>query len=177
MPSPTLHLNKRDKMLYIPLYFNKYENNALLDTGAIQSAMSEAEQQKKQRPTLRLSQENNPPHSPNSGIQFANGNLVPVRKQVLLRFYVAGKVFEETFFILPTMGTILIGISFFEKLSASLNIKNHLVHFPKHMMFVHVRQQKNNKLKTGLISLYSSARTVIPPFQQVMIQVDSDADI
>ena len=41
--SPTLHLNKKDKMLYVPLQFDKYENHALLDTDAIQSAISEAE--------------------------------------------------------------------------------------------------------------------------------------
>ena len=35
--SPTLHLNRKDKMLYVPLQFDKYENHALLDTGAIQS--------------------------------------------------------------------------------------------------------------------------------------------
>ena len=114
---------------------------------------------------------------PNFKIQIANGNLVPVRKQVLLRFYVAGKVFEETFLILPTMGTILIGMSFFEKYSVNLDIKNHLVHFPNHMMSMQVRQQKNNKFKTGLINLCSSNRTVIPPLHQVMIQVHSDADI
>ena len=44
--SPTLHLNKKDKMLYVPLQFDKYENSALLDTGEIQSAMSEAELRK-----------------------------------------------------------------------------------------------------------------------------------
>ena len=44
--SPSLHLNKKDKMLYVPLQFDKYENHALLDTGAIQSAMSEAELRK-----------------------------------------------------------------------------------------------------------------------------------
>ena len=44
--SPTLHLNKKHKMLYVPLQFDKYENHALLDTGAIQSAMSEAELRK-----------------------------------------------------------------------------------------------------------------------------------
>ena len=114
---------------------------------------------------------------PNFKIQIANGNLVPVRKQVLLRFYVAGKVFEETFLILPTMGTILIGMSFFEKYSVNLDIKNHLVHFPNHMMSMQVRQQKNNRFKTGLIDLCSSTRTVIPPLHQVMIQVHSDADI
>ena len=33
-------------MLYVPLQFDKYENHALLDTGAIQSAMSGAELRK-----------------------------------------------------------------------------------------------------------------------------------
>ena len=44
--SPTSHINKKVKMLYVPLQFDKYENHALLDTGAIQSAMSEAELRK-----------------------------------------------------------------------------------------------------------------------------------
>ena len=30
-------------MLYVPLQFDKYENQCLLDTGAIQCALSEAE--------------------------------------------------------------------------------------------------------------------------------------
>ena len=41
--SPTLQLNRKDKMLYVPLQFREYENFGLLDTGAIQSALSEAE--------------------------------------------------------------------------------------------------------------------------------------
>ena len=172
--SPILHLNKKDKMLYVPLQFDKFENNAHLDTGAIQSAMSEAELRKitTAHPEAILQE-----LPPNFKIQIANGNLVPVRKQVLLRFYVAGKVFEETFLILPTMGTILIGMSFFEKYSVNLDIKNHVVHFANHMMSMQVRQQKNNEFKTGLISLCSSTKTVIPPLHQVMIQVHSDADI
>ena len=40
---PTLHLNKKDKMLYVPQQFDKYENHALLDTGTFQNAMSKAE--------------------------------------------------------------------------------------------------------------------------------------
>ena len=44
--SPTLHLNKKDKMLFVHLQFNNYENQGLLDTGAVQSALSEAELRK-----------------------------------------------------------------------------------------------------------------------------------
>ena len=45
------------------------------------------------------------------------------------------------------------------------------------MMSMQVRQQKNNRFKTGLVILCSSTRSVIPPLHQVMIQVHSDADI
>ena len=41
--SATLQLNKKSRMLYIPLYFQQYDNHGLLDTGAIQSALSEDE--------------------------------------------------------------------------------------------------------------------------------------
>ena len=44
--SPTLHINKKEKMLYVHLQFNTYGNHALLDTGAFQSALSEAELRK-----------------------------------------------------------------------------------------------------------------------------------
>ena len=162
-------------MLFVPLQFNNYENQGLLDTGAVQSALSETELRKITAAHPEAVLDELPP--PNFNVQIANGNLVPIRKQVLLRFFIAGKVFEEVFLVLPTMGTILIGMSFFEKYSVNLDIKNHLVHFPNHMMSMQVRQQTNKKFKTGLIDLYSSCRTIIPPRHQVLIEVHSDADI
>ena len=162
-------------MLYVLLQFDKYENHALSDTGAFQSAMSDAELRKISTAHPEAILQELPP--PNFKIQIANGNLVTRRKQVHLRFYVARNDFKETFLILPTMGTILMGMSFSEKYSVNLNIKNHLVNFPNPMMSMQVRQQKNNRFKNGLFNLRSSTRTVIPPLQQVMIQVHSDADI
>ena len=41
--SATLQIDRRNKTLYVPLQFRDYENYGLLDTGAIQSAMSENE--------------------------------------------------------------------------------------------------------------------------------------
>ena len=41
--SPTLHLNKKHKKLYVPLQFDQYEFQGHLDTGAIQNVLSEAE--------------------------------------------------------------------------------------------------------------------------------------
>ena len=77
--SATLQLNKKDRMLYVPLQFREYENFGVLDTGAIQSALSEAEL----RRILTAH-----PAVPEFKVQIPNGNIVPVRKQVLLRFFI-----------------------------------------------------------------------------------------
>ena len=154
--SPTLHLNKKDRIMFVPHQFNNYENQGLLETGAVQSALSEAELRKITAAHPEAVLDELP--VPNVKVQIANGNLVPIRKQVLLRFLIAGNVFEEVFSVLPTMVTILIGMSFFEKYSVNFDIKNHLVHFPNHIMSMQVRQQTNKKFKTWLSDLYSSSR-------------------
>ena len=111
--SATLQLNKKDKMLYVPLQFREYEKFRLLDTGATQSALSESEIQRilTAYPATFLQQLPEPEFK----VQIANGNIVPVRKQVLVRFFIGGKAFEETFMVLSTIGNILIGMSFFKK--------------------------------------------------------------
>ena len=115
-------------MLYVPLQFREYENFGLLDTGAIQSALSEAELRRilTAHPAALLQEL----PAPEFKVQIANGNIVPVRKQVLLRFFIEGKIFEETFMVLPTMGNILIGMSFFKKYSVTLDLANNIVKFP-----------------------------------------------
>ena len=99
----TLQLDKRNRMLYVPLQFPDYENQGLLDNGVIQSAMSENELHRKTtaHPAALLKEY----PAPDFKVQIANGSIVPVRKQVLLRFFIGGKIFEETFTNLPTMGT------------------------------------------------------------------------
>ena len=84
-------------MLYVPFQFRAYENFGFLDTGAIQSAISEAELRRilSAHPVARIQEL----PAPEFKVQIANVNIVPVRKQVLLRFFIGGKVFEETFMV------------------------------------------------------------------------------
>ena len=65
--SAILQLNRKDRLLYVPLQFREPENFGLLDTGAIQSALTEAEL----RRNLSAIQ---PPFSKNSlpGVQSPN---------------------------------------------------------------------------------------------------------
>ena len=118
--SATLRLNKNNRMLYIPLQFNYYEISFLLATGAIQKTLSENE--------LRCITTTHPSalldelQAPDYRIPIANGYIGPVRKQILLRFFLAGLIFEEQIMVLPTMGNINIGMSFFQNM-ATLDLK------------------------------------------------------
>ena len=165
-----MQLNRKDKMLYVPLQFREYENFGLLDTGAIQSALSEAELILTAHPAALLKEL----PAPEFKVQIANGNIVPVRKQVLLRFFIGGKVFEETFMVLPTMGNILFGVSVFKKYSVTLDLANNIVKFPD--ITVQLRSV-NGKFKNKLLELKTTQKIVIQRNQQVFVPVVIERDL
>ena len=76
-------------MLYVPLQFRADENFGLLDTGAIQNALSEAELRRllSAHPAALLQEL----PAPEFKVQIANGNIVQVKKQVLLRSWSSKK--------------------------------------------------------------------------------------
>ena len=170
--SATLQLNRKDKMPYVPLQFREYENFGLLDTGAIQSALSEAELRRilSAHPAALLQEL----PAPEFKVQIANGSIVPVRKQVLLRFFVGGKVFEETFMVLPTMGNVLIGMSFFKKYSVILDLANNIGRFPDITLQL---RPVNGKFKNKLLELKTTQKMVIQPNQQVFVPVVIERDL
>ena len=92
---PTLQLDRRHKKLYATLCFKNSENHALLDTGAVQSAMSENDLRKFQtaRPEAVLTEL----PTADFKVELANAFLVTVTKQVVLKIFMAGRVFAETF--------------------------------------------------------------------------------
>ena len=168
----TLQLNKKGKMLYVPLQFRQYENHGLLDTGAIRSAMSEDELRRilSAQPAALLDEY----PAPDFEVQFANGSIVPVRKQVLLRFFIGGKVFEETFMILPTMGNILIGMSFFKKNSVTLDLANNVVEVPYNTLQL---KPELGRYKIQMMELRTTQKTVIQPDHQLIVPVLAERDL
>ena len=97
-------------MLYVTLQFCSYESFRLHDTGAIESALSEAELRRIVAAHPAAVFEELP--APDLKVQIVNGNTVPVRKKVSLLFFVCRKIFEETFLVLPTMCNFFIVMSF-----------------------------------------------------------------
>ena len=147
-PTTTIWLNKSDRMLFIRLRFNQYRNSVLLATGAIQSALSEKDLSRivASHPCALLDEY---PASDYS-IRIPKGNIVPVRKQSLVNFFLAGRIVLEQSLLLPTMGIILIGMPFFKKYFVTLDLENNLVHFPA--LFTTTSTQ-TRKSKRGAIEL------------------------
>ena len=166
-----LQLNKKDKIIYVSLQFRQYKNHGLLDTGAIRSAMSEDELRRllSAHPAALL--EEYP--APDFKVQIANGSIVPVRKQVLLRFFIGGKVFEETFMILSTMGNILIGMSFFKKYSVTPDLANNVVKFLDITLQL---KPERGRYKIQMIKLRTTRKTVIQPDHQLIVPVLAERD-
>ena len=90
----TIRLTKNDRMLYLSSQFKQFETPALLDTGAIQSDLSE--NQLRRITTAHHSALLDEIPAPKYRIQIANGNIVPVRKQVLLRFFCQDNFSKKT---------------------------------------------------------------------------------
>ena len=124
----TFRLNKNNRKLYVHMQVNQDENFALLDTGTTQSALSEKELRRITAAHPSAVVDELP--AEDFGIQITNSIVVPVRKQVVNRFFVAGLIFEEQFMVLAIMGNMLIGRSFLKKHSLALDLNNNLVQFP-----------------------------------------------
>ena len=105
--------------------------------------------------------------APEYKIQIADGNIVPFRKQVTLRIFLVGRNFEKTFIALPTMGNILIGLSFSKKHFVTLDFRNNgFQNFPDLSLQL---RPKNGKLNCGEFTLKATHKLVVGIFQQVVV--------
>ena len=169
--SATLQLNKKDKMLYMLLQFRAYENFGVLDTGAIQSALSEAELRRilSAHPAALLQEL----PAPEFEVQIAKGNIVPVRKQVLLRFFIGGNVFEETFMV-PDCGERTQWNVFLQKIFVYIDLDNNIVKLPDITLQL---RSVNGKFKNKLLELKTTQKVVIQPNKQVFVPVVIERDL
>ena len=132
----------------MPLQFESYKNVCLVERGAVQSALAETELRKILTAYSKALLQELP--SSTFKIQISKGDIVPVRKQVSLRFTRAGKISEKPFMVLTTMGNIFNGMIFLRKYSVTIDINDHLLHFPDlSLQFKHA----NGKYKCKMCEL------------------------
>ena len=76
--------------------------------------------------------------------------------------------------ILPTMGNILIVMSFFKKYSVRLDLENNIVRFPDITLQL---RPTNRTFKTKMMHMQTVQKTIIPPRQQLFIPAVAEDDI
>ena len=76
--------------------------------------------------------------------------------------------------ILPTMGNILIGMSFFKKYSLTLDHANNVDEFPDITLQL---KPERGRYKIPMIELRTSQKTVIPPDHQIIVHVLAERDL
>ena len=121
--------NKADKLLYVRLGFNNNKScMALVDTGATQSAMP--------RDLVHSILSNNPDmvrewrRAKYDCVKLASGDVIDTLGEVLIDFRIVGRRLSEWFLILENMNQSILGMSFFEKENALIDIKNRRLQFP-----------------------------------------------
>ena len=76
--------------------------------------------------------------------------------------------------VLPTMGKVLIGMSFFKKYSVTLDLTNNIMKFPDITLQL---RSVNGKFKNKLLELKTTQKMVIQPNQQVFVPVVIERDL
>ena len=126
--STNLPLKNKRKVLYFPMDFGKLNIDGLIDTGALSSAISEAELRKIRLLAPHTILIEGPPLE--FQIMVANGQLEAPIATVELQFDVSDITFREKFIVMTNLTSLLIGLFFLQRNSTILDIRQGILNFP-----------------------------------------------
>ena len=108
-------------MLYFPMDFGELTLDGLVDTGALSSAIPEADLRKIRLLAPQSSVKEGP--APNFQIMVANGQLETPKSTVELKFEVGDIEFHEIFIVMEKLTSPLIGLSFLQRNNTILDMR------------------------------------------------------
>ena len=115
-------------MFYFPMDFGALTIDGLVDTGALTSAISEADLNKIKLLSNESIKDTGP--APNFQIMVANGQLENPIGTVELQFEVADFEFRERFILMKVLPHPLIGLCFLQKNNAIFDVRQGILTFP-----------------------------------------------
>ena len=148
--STNLTLKKKRHMYYIPMDFEKLTLEGLIDTGALTSAISEADLNKNKLLSNEAIKDIGP--APNFQIMVANGQLERPIGTVLLEFEVADSQFQENFIVMKTLPNPLIGLCFLQRHNALFDIRQGIITFPYLSIQLRPEHTTNTRTATPLLT-------------------------
>ena len=163
-----LGLKYKRRMLFFPMDFGELTLDGLVDTGALSSAISEAD--------LRIIRFLAPQSiikkgpAPNFQIMVANGQLETPKRTVELKFEVGDIDFHEIFIVMEKITSPLIGLSFLLRNNTILVMRQKILSFPFFSMQL---KTADHKYTNVMEPICARKDITIPPNDRHMVSMYS----
>ena len=166
--STNLPLKNKRKMLYFPIDFGELNIDGLIDTGALSSAIPEADLRKIRLLAPHTILNEGPP--PEFQIMVANGQLEAPIETVELQFEVSDITFREKFIVMTNLTNALIGLLFLQRNSTIVDMRQEILNFP----FFSMQLKNEDRTYQNVIEpILNPAETILQPGKRTTIWVKS----
>ena len=163
-----LPLKNQRKMLYFPMDFGELNIDGLIDTGALSSAIPEADLSKIRLLAPHTILNEGPP--PEFQIMVANGQLEAPIATVELQFKVGDITFREKFIVMTNLTSPMVGLLFLQRNSTILDMRQGILNFP----FFSMQLKKEDRTNTNVIEpIINPAEIILQPGKRTTIWVKS----
>ena len=166
--STILPLKNQRKLFYFPMDFGELNIDGLIDTGALSSAIPEADSRKiRLLDPYTILNEGPPPEFQN---MVANGQLEAAIATVEVQFEVGDITFREKFIVMKNLTSPLIGLLFLQRNGTILDMRQGILNFP----FFSMQLKNENRTDPNVIEpILNPAETRLQPGKRTTIWVKS----
>ena len=163
-----LGLKYKRRMLYFPMDFGELTLDGLVDTGALSSAIPEADLRKIRLLAPQSIVKEGP--APNFQIMVANGQLETPKSTVELKFEVGDIEFHEIFIVMEKLTSPLIGLSFLQRNNTILDMRQGVLNFPFFSMQL---KTADHKYTNVMEPICTQEDITIPPNDRHLVTLSS----
>ena len=166
--STNLPLKNKRKMLYFPMDFRELNIDELIDTGALSSAIPEADLRKIRLLAPHTILNEGPP--PEFQIMVSNGQLEAPIATVELQFEVGDITFREKFIVMTNLTSPLIGLLFLQRNSTIRDKRQGILNFP----FFSMQLKNENRTYPNVVEpILNPVETTLQSGKRTTISVKS----
>ena len=166
--STNLGLKYKKRMLYFPMDFGELTIDGLIDTGALSSAIPEADLRKIRLLAPQSIVKERP--APAFQIMVANGQLETPKSTVELKFEVGDFEFQEIFIVMEKLTGPIIGLMFLQRNHTVLDMRQGILNFPYFSMQL---KTADHKYSNVLEPILNSDDVTIPPNDRTLVEIKS----
>ena len=166
--STNLGLKYKRRMLYFPMDFGELTIDGLVDTGALSSAIPEADLRKIRLLAPKSIIKEGP--APGFQIMVANGQLETPKSTVELKFEVGDIEFNEIFIVMENLTGPIIGLLFLQRNHTVLDMRQGILNFPFFSMQLKTADHKYSNVMEPILN---PTEITIPPHNRAVIKTTS----